>query len=245
MLRILLLLPLLAAVPARGGEPVDLTEYLAPRPAVGDYKVWKGSGIVGTMREDVVAVDDVEDGGYRIERSYSDVGVEIARSEQLVTPGVDTTLRWLAGGRALEGAPLLGVGETWPLSLRERKRARYKLFDSGPQFPIQYETITRGSHRFEGFDDWDESGALHPLAAILTTRSATRTRRSSLGSWGWTWSPRVDLERSDRGFVSGVGLIGATATYRITSRGVVRKRIREDLELVSAVVQGVAYPPAD
>ena len=94
-------------------------------------------------------------------------------------------------------------------------------------------------------DDWVDSGAVHPLAAILATRSATRTRRTRLGSWGWTWSPRVDLERNDRGFASGVGLIGATVTYRITSRGVVRKRIREDLELVAAVVQGVGYPPAD
>ena len=185
---------LLAAAPARAVDPVDLTEYLAPRAEVGDYKVWEGRGI-GALREEVIAVADEGD-GYRIERRYTDLGVEIGRSEQFVVPG-------------------------------------------------GYESITHRNHRFVGFADWADPRGVHPLAAVLTSRASTRSRHTLRGSWAWVFSPRVDGEKVERGFVAGVGLVGATAAYRTVVNGVVTKRFAEDLELGLAVVQGVAYPPQD
>jgi hypothetical protein len=241
-LAMLLLAPLLVAAPVQAVDPVDLTEYLAPRPHVGDHKVWELRW-VGEVREKVIAVSD-EGNGYRIVRQYTEGGVHAGTSEELVTPGVETRLTWTNGERP-EAASILGIGDTWSLSLRPGRRDRFRAVHV-PYFILPgccYEEVTTGSHRFTGFADWPDSRGVHAAAAALTSRASTRSRHTLRGTFTWAWSPRVDGDKTERAFVAGVGLVGASARYRTLRSGVVTERLVEELELVEAIAQGVPYPP--
>jgi hypothetical protein len=240
---LLLLVPLLLAAPVRALDPVDLTEHLAPRPDVGDYKVWELRG-VGEVREEVIAVFDEAD-GYRIERQYTERGVYAGTSEELVIPRVETRLTWASGERP-EAASILGIGDTWPLSLKPGRRDRFH-FVYIPYYIAPgccYEQVIRGSHRFTGFADWLGLRAVHTSAAMLTSRATWRSRNTRPGTFTWVWSPRIDGDKTERAFVEGVGLVGASAAYRTLRNGVVTSRLAEEIELVEAVVQGAPYPPS-
>ena len=237
----LLLALLLVPGPVEAVDPVDLTEYLAPRPHVGDYKVWDLRG-VGQVRENVIAVSD-EGAGYRIEREYTERGVYAGTSAELVTPEVETRLTWTSGEQP-EAASILGIRDTWPLSLKPGRRDRFH-FVYIPSFILPfccYEQVTRGSHRFTGFADWPDSRGVHADVALLTSRASWRSRHTLRGTFTWVWSPRVDGDKTERAFAPGVGLVGASAAYRTVRSGVVTKRSAEELELVEAVAQGEPYP---
>jgi hypothetical protein len=108
-LRLPLFAACLLAASAAAGEPVDLTDWLAPVPLAGDYKVFETSD-GQTVREEVVSVESTAD-GFRIEKRFvNDDGDDIL-VEELTRPGVPRGLapRGRDRGRSLPLARALDV----------------------------------------------------------------------------------------------------------------------------------------
>jgi hypothetical protein len=221
-------------------ETVDLTSYLAPPPAPGDYRIYVSSSSSGEIerRYDVRAVSPAGP-GWRVdwEGSYDEVvrpGRRIRRATRDDSPppgcrsAVDHDLR------------------TCDLSLRIGRKRAFRRgglgFDS---FPTVYLERVRGSYEAEGFGPLETPSASHASALKLT--AVVRYFRANV-----TLGDRFEIlrrgplrldfvETRQSWYVEGVGFVASQVTPGLPEDvGAAPWSIQ--MWLKEGLVQGLPYP---
>lgn len=237
------LLVLLAARTSAGVEGVDLTAHLAPRPLVGDYRVYaiRVGDTEYERRVDVVSVDG-GDRGWRVVWS-GDPGETAA---EVVRAG--------AKSRTSGDAPQLGCqyaiepgARRCRLRLRPEKprsfgRTYFDLSDLDHSFRVR----RTGRYHFAGIEAIETPFASHAAAVRLVSSIRDRRARlsflpggrkiASLGPWRLFW-----VETTESWFVEGVGLVGLVRTV-VDGEGQPATSRSEEVWLEEGLVQGVPYP---
>jgi hypothetical protein len=234
----LLLVLLYGAAPARA-ERIDLTDYLVPKPAVGDYRIyaWSRDGVVHSeQRYDVAAVADLAN-GWRVEWSHNG---ELYHAE-IVRPGAKVRRA------SVDDSPVPGCRialdyevRSCPLRLREggaRSFSRTSL-DFGT-FPLVRLESRRGRYRFHGLGELSSPYATYAAAAEISSDVRVFKAPVRRGN-GFALEPagpwRLDSVQSRRSwYVEGVGIVGLRENYG-PGQPITEMWLREGL------VQGLPYP---
>jgi hypothetical protein len=243
-LRPALLAACLLSASAAAADPVDLTDWLAPLPLAGDYKVFATSD-GQTVREEIVSVEAVA-GGFRIEKRFVNGDGDAILVEESLTPGVGTSTTVLATDPVpfphFVGA-LVGDERSYDLSTRIGKPQRFKK-RWYIWFIVNFTYRLHGAHRFHGFDSLETPYASHPSAARMDYVGRTTSTRLFFGRGffdvrrtGW-----VSVEKARTWFVEGIGLVGETNVTRDYYLGDPRERSGSEVWLREGVIGGVPYP---
>ena len=234
---------LAGASPSRA-ERVDLTEYLAPRPIVGDYVVYAyGSG--GEERYEVTAVDDLGN-GWRVlwERNpgggttYAEIvrpGIKIRRAtrEDETPPGCRRSLEYELRGCAL----------SFPIGGARSFRVGY--LDTDINFPfLFFWTRMDGRYGLAGFEPLETPYAAHEDAArivgvVRESRARVTLDRFEVSSRGPLRLRGIETRQS--WYVAGVGLVALRVTPGKPEESATSTPTQE-MWLKEARVQGIPYP---
>lgn len=238
------LLPLLAcmamlAVAAPGSaERMDLTSYLAPAPAPGDYRryVQHSASAEYEQRYDVKAVSPAGPGWLvDWEGDY----------DELVRPGARTrrATRDDSPPPGCRSAVDYGL-RTCDLSLQIGRKRLFRRGGLGSDtFPIVYLSRVRGSYRADGFEPLETPYASHASALKLT--AVVRYYRANVTLDRWKIVDRGPLrldfvETRESWYVEGVGIVAARVTPGLPGDGAVPT---QQMWLKEGLVQGLPYPP--
>jgi hypothetical protein len=231
----------LSAPLAARAERVDLTAYVAPRPQVGDYRVysWREGDSGSSWRDEVASVEDLS-GGWRVvwERNG-------ATAEEVVRAGARSR-----GER--RSSPSLGHQlavdyelRSFDLELRAGAARRYRqtfLDFVGPILPLPAWVRHRGRYRFAGFEAIETPYAGHAAAARVDSevkewhgkvRLGEDFEVESRGPMRLAW-----VKTSESWFVEGVGLVGVRTRLWDSFLGTITREVW----LQEARIQGVPYP---
>jgi hypothetical protein len=252
----LLLLPLLVcmAMLSLGGsaraESVDLTAYLAPVPAPGDYRTYatsrdghlyeerydvtvvggRGSGWVVAWERDGVTHGELVRPGTRVRRATAD---------DSAPPGCRSAVHYDLRACDLR----MRIGQKRPF------RFGYLDSDFHPGFPVPFPpryhwAHFRGSYVAEGFEAIETPYASHASALKLT--AVVREYRASVQRDGWEIVSRGPLrfqsvETRQSWYVDGVGIVGLRVTPGRPEDSATSAPTLE-MWLKGGVVQGDPYP---
>jgi|GEM_PF-4692829 len=149
---------------ARGGGRLDLTAYLAPRPQVGDYRVfgWRTEHAESSYREEVVSVaDDARGWHVRWDRGG-------ASYTEIVRPGARVKSAERDGAR-----PACAAAVEWSLrscdlhmAIGESRRFGHGYLDAS-LFPFFSRVRRLGHYRLAGFEPVETPSASHASALRL------------------------------------------------------------------------------
>jgi len=239
----------LGAVTARAGETLDLTEFIAPLPEVGDYKVFVEAG-GEWVREEITAIEPVP-GGWRIEKRYVDAEGDSLLDFEVVAPGAQAAASYAWGE----------TGETPPFVAELASRARVRALSLPAEramrvsdrwvnsffvlAPHRYKL--RGHQRLAELGPLETPYASHPEAALVDSRSRVGESFFWFGKAfvnpGYRPTGWADKRRLASWYVEGIGLVGERGVRRSAKRGRVRDVLAYEFWLQEGIVRGVSYPP--
>jgi hypothetical protein len=255
-----LLLPLLvcmAMLPLGGSaraERIDLTAYLAPVPASGDYRTYATSrdGNLYQERYDVTAVEGRGSGwlvGWEREVTGGSYGelvrpgarVRSATADDSTPPGCRSAVHYDLRTCDLR----LRIGQKRPFRFGYLDSDYTPGFPAFP-FPTRYHWAQfRGSYVAEGFEPIETPYASH--ASALKLVAVVREYRASVQRDGWKVVSRGPLrfesvETRQSWYVEGVGIVALRVTPGVPRDSATSAPTLE-MWLKEGLVEGLPYPP--
>jgi hypothetical protein len=227
---------MLVAAPG-SAERIDLTAYLAPQPASGDYRTYVTQTQSGEFQEryDVKAISPAGP-GWRVDWE--------GEYDELVRPGA--RIRRATS----EDSPPPGCRSAVAYGLRNcvlrLKLGRQRAFQFGgvgfEDFPFAYVWRVRGSYTAEGFEPLETPYASHASALKLT--AVVRHYRGRATVVGFEVVDRGPLhldfvETRESWYVEGVGIVAARVAPGLPGEAAAPT---EEMWLMDGLVQGLPYP---